>query len=112
MALSAGKRTVNPWSGKPSYISLASDTAFFDNDSTVSVTDENGDPWSATPMYQNNPKILPIKLNGKQSGGAVAAAAMALAAGVPDTGQLTVTVTNSADPPVDIPVAYVDDPSP
>jgi hypothetical protein len=111
MSLRAGKRTVNPKNGKPSYISIESDTNDFDDDSTVKVTDENGDEWNAVAKYKQNPKILPIRLKGKKLGlGHIVSDDI-----VPDAGQLTVTLTSSTvtpQPKVDIPVNYVDDPNP
>jgi len=111
MALTPGRRTVNRSHGKPSWITIKSDTNLFDDDTTISVVDQDGAAWSATPKYQGDPKTLPIKLKGLQTAAAVAPTVLPT---LDDAGQLTVTVTSvaSPQPKVDIPVSYVNDPSP
>src|SRR5438045_3640605 len=102
--ITPGKACVNHAKGKPSYIALESDVDVFSNATGVSVTDENGDPWSASPIYRHNPKILLIRLKGKRG-------TTVKDDSVSDSGQLTVTVTSPAAT-VQVPVDYVDDPNP
>jgi hypothetical protein len=104
MAITPGKACVNRAAGKPSYISLESDTDVFSKDSGVSVVDEDGNIWNASPVFKGNKKILQIRLKGKRPKDLKEDSA-------PDTGQLTVTVSSPATT-VPVPVIYVEDPNP
>jgi hypothetical protein len=99
-----GRHSVNRTNGKPCFMSV--DTSVdLSNATGVTVTDENGDGWVASPfkIIGTPPRTMVIKLKGKkpkitkEDGG--------------DTGQLTVVLSTPADT-TQVPVNYVDDSSP
>jgi hypothetical protein len=99
---SPGRHSVNR-AGGPSYISVDVGVNL-SNSTGVTVTDENGDAWKATPFKLVGTRTMVIKLKGKKS-----MAEKIVDSG--DTGQLTVVLSNPSDT-TQVPVNYVDDPNP